>query len=413
MNWWATRDFTKPLTEPPLGSGPYKVEKFELGRSVTYVRDPNWWARDMPTGRGFFNFDRVRIEYFRDPTVAFQAFKAGQIDWHQENISKQWATGYDFPAAANGLVRRDEIPHQLPLGIQGWLFNTRRPQFADARVREALGQVFDFEWMNKNLFYGAYTRTKSYFGNTAQESTGLPDDAELKLLAPFRDQVPPEAFTQPFELPATDGSGNNREGLRRALDLLKQAGWTVKDRKLQDASGQPMSFTILLNDPTIERVALPYQQWLQRLGIDVRVRTVDPAQFERLTDDYDFDMTTMIYPGGDLPGNELRDYFSCQGGKVQGGSNIAGICSPAIDSLIETAINAQDRPSLAAAGRAMDRLLLRGWYMVPNWHDTVFKVASWNRFARPDKPIRDGFVLDDWWIDPALAAKTDPARGGQ
>ncbi len=411
MKWWTTRDFTKPLTEPPLGSGPYKVGKFELGRTVTYVRDPNWWARDMPTGRGFFNFDRVRIEYFRDPTVAFQAFKAGQIDWRQENISKQWATGYDFPAVSSGLVLKEQIPEGLPIGIQGWIMNTRRPQFSDPRVREALGQVFDFQWMNKNLFYDVYTRTKSYFGNTAQESTGLPDDAEKALLAPFKDEIPPALLTQPFELPVTDGSGNNREGLLKALNLLKQAGWTIKDRKLVDANGQQMKFTILLDDPTLERIALPYQQWMQRLGIEVGVRTVDPAQFERLTDAYDFDMTTMIYPGSDLPGNELRDYFSCEGGKVDGGSNIAGVCSKATDSLIETIINAQDRTSLATAGRALDRLLLWNWYMIPNWNDSVFKIAAWNRFGRPDQKIRDGFVLDDWWIDPALAAKTDAQRG--
>jgi microcin C transport system substrate-binding protein len=412
MKWWATRDFTKPLTEPPVGSGPYKVESFELGRSVTYVRDPNWWARDMPTGRGFHNFERVRIEYFRDPTVAFQGFKAGQIDYRQENISKQWATAYDFPAVQSGLVRKDEIEHHLPLGIQGWIFNTRRPQFADRRVREALGQVFDFEWMNKNLFFGAYERTTSYFGNTAQEAKGLPDPAELALLDPFKDSIPPEVFTKPFTLPETDGSGNNREGLRRALTLLEQAGWKVQDRKLVDASGKQMAFTILLNDPTLERIALPYQQWLQRLGIEVGVRTVDSAQFERLTDEYDFDMTTIIYPGSDVPGNELRDEFSCEGGKIQGGANLAGICDKAVDSLVQTAIHAQDRRSLGAAGRALDRLLLYGWYMVPNWHDSKFKIATWNRFARPDVKIRDGFVLDDWWIDPVLAAKTDAAKGG-
>lgn len=412
MKWWSTRDFTKPLTEAPLGSGPYKVEKFELGRSVTYVRDPNWWARDMPTGRGFHNFDRVRIEYFRDPTVAFQAFKAGQIDYRQENISKQWATAYDFPAVANGLVRKDEIEHHLPLGIQGWIFNTRRPQFADRRVREALGQVFDFEWMNKNLFFGAYDRTTSYFGNTAQEAKGLPGPGELALLDPFKSGIAPEVFTLPFALPKTDGSGNNREGLRRALTLLEQAGWKIRDRKLVDASGKPMAFQILLNDPTLERIALPYQQWLQRLGIDVSVRTVDSAQFERLTDKYDFDMTTLIYPGSDLPGNELRDEFSCEGAKIQGGANLAGICDKAIDSLVATAINAQDRETLGTAGRALDRLLLNGWYMVPNWHDSKFKIATWNRFARPKVEIRDGFVLDDWWIDKDLAAKTDPAKGG-
>ncbi|MGI4953758.1 MAG: extracellular solute-binding protein [Janthinobacterium lividum] len=409
-HWWASRDFTRPLTEPPLGSGPYRVEGFQLGRTVTYVRDPNWWARDMPTGRGAFNFDRVRIEYFRDPTVLFQAFKAGQIDYRQENISKQWATGYDFPAVERGLVRKEPIAHKLPLGIQGWVFNTRREQFKDARVREALGQVFDFEWMNKNLFFDAYTRTTSYFGNTENESKGLPGADELALLAPFRDRLPPALFTEPFTLAATDGSGNNRDGLRRALGLLKDAGWTIKDRKLVDAAGKPMAFSILLNDPTLERVALPYQQWLQRLGIEVSIRTVDSAQFERLTDAFDFDMTTMIYPGSDLPGSELRDSFSCIGARTEGSANLSGVCDPALDALIETAINAKDRPSLHAAARAIDRILLRSWVMVPNWNDTKFKIATWNRFGRPGVPIRDGFVLDSWWVDPALAAATDAAR---
>ena len=409
-HWWDSRDFTRPLTEPPLGSGPYKVDSFQLGRTVTYVRDPNWWARDMPTGRGVFNFDRVRIEYFRDPTVLFQAFKAGQIDYRQENISKQWETGYDFAAVERGLVVKEAIPHKLPLGIQGWVFNTRRDQFRDPRVREALGQVFDFEWMNKNLFFNAYTRTTSYFGNTENESKGLPGPDELALLAPFKDRLPPALFTEPFTLAATDGSGNNRDGLRRALALLKDAGWTIKDRKLVDAAGKPMAFTILLHDPTLERVALPYQQWLQRLGIEVSIRTVDTAQFERLTDAFDFDMTTMIYPGGELPGTELRDSFSCIAAKTEGSSNMSGVCDPALDALIETAINAKDRPSLHAATRAIDRILLRGWYMVPNWNDTRFKLATWRRFARPDLPIRTGFVLDGWSIDPALAAKTDAAR---
>lgn len=410
MKWWATRDFSKPLTEPPLGSGPYKVDKFELGRSVSYVRDPNWWARDRPTGRGLANFDTVKIEYFRDPTVAFQAFKAGQIDYRQENISKQWATGYDFPAVTSGLVTKAEIPHELPIGIQGWLFNTRRPQFADRRVREALGQLFDFQWMNKNLFFGVYDRTTSYFGNTAQEAKGLPDPGELTLLEPFKDAIAPEVLTQPFSLAVTDGSGNNREGLKRALTLLEQAGWKIRDRKLVDASGKQMAFTILLSDPSLERIALPYQQWVQRLGVEVSVRTVDPAQFERLTDDYDFDMTTMIYPGSELPGNELRDEFSCEGGKIQGGANLAGICDKAVDAMVQHAIDATDRATLATAGRALDRLLLTGWYMVPNWHDSKFKIATWRRFGHPDVKIRDGFVLDSWWVDPALAAKTDASR---
>jgi microcin C transport system substrate-binding protein len=410
--WWATRDFTKPLTEPPMGSGPYIIKSFELGRTITYVRDPNWWARDRPTGRGQFNFDTVRIEYFRDSTVLFEAFKAGQIDWRQENISKQWATAYDFPAVASGLVQKLPIPNKLPIGIQGWIFNTRRKIFQDPRVREALGQVFDFEYLNNTLFFNAYTRTDSFFGNTPGQSTGLPDAAELKLLEPFRDSLPPAIFTEPYVLPKTDGSGNNREGLRRALTLLKDAGWTVKDRKLVDANGQQMTFSILLYDPGMERVALPYQQWLQRLGIEVTVRTVDTAQFERLTDAFDFDMSDIIYPGGELPGNELRDYFACIGGKTEGGGNLAGICHPAVDSLVQTIIDAHDRDTLFTALRALDRILLRGWTMIPQWHSSVFNIAAWNRFGRPTQPIRTGFVMDNWWIDPALSAKTDAARKG-
>ena len=405
--WWSTRDFTKPLTEPPLGSGPYRVEKFDLGRSVTYARDPNWWARDRPTGIGFHNFDRVRIEYFRDPTIAMQAFKAGQIDYRQENISKEWATGYDFPAVRDGLVRRDEIQHKLPVGIQGFIMNTRRPMFTDTRVREAMGQVFDFEWMNKNLFFSTYVRSHSYFGNTAQEATGLPDAAEQALLAPFRDKVPPDVFTEPFRVPATDGSGNNREGLRRALALLKNAGWTVRDRKLVDGAGKQMAFTILLNDPSLERVALPYQQWLQRLGIEVGIRTVDSAQYERLTDDFDFDMTTIIYPGSDLPGNELRDYYSCIGAKTPGGGNLAAVCDPAVDALIEQAVAwrriAARSPPLA--GRSTDCCFAAGI-----WCRTGTTSGSMSRFGTASGAPASRSATASCWIAGGSTRACPPRR---
>jgi microcin C transport system substrate-binding protein len=404
------RDFSKPLTDPPIGSGPYRIASFELGRSVTYERRPDWWAVDQPTGKGTNNFGHVRIEYFRDSTVAMEAFKAGQIDLRTENIAKNWATAYDFPAVARGLVIKRDFVHHLPTGMQGYAMNTRRPVFANPLVRQAMAEVFDFEWANKNLFYSSYTRTLSYFNNSPLASSGIPQGEELKLLEPYRKGLPPELFTEPFKLPVTDGSGNNREQLRRALDLLQQAGWSVKERKLVDKDGNQMSFTILLDEPSLERVALPYVQLLQKLGIDAKVRTVDPAQYQHLTDDFDFDMVMMIYPEGDLPGNELRGYFSCAAVKAQGSFNLPGICDPAVDALIERIVLAQDRETLTTAARALDRVLLSRWFVVPNWDSRIFHIAYWDRFGHPDKPIREGFNFDTWWVDAAKSEAIAAAR---
>jgi len=396
-HWFAGRDFTAPLTDIPPGSGPYRIERVDFGREIVYARRPDWWARDLPIARGTENFDRVKVEYFRDATVAMEAFKAGQIDIRMENIARNWATGYDFPAARDGRVRRAEIRHHLPTGMQGFAMNTRRAPFQDRRVREALTLAFDFEWMNKTLFYGAYTRTLSYFSNSDLAATGLPDAEELKLLAPFRDRLPPELFTQPYTLPVTDGSGNNRPQLRAALALLKQAGWSVKDRALVDRNGQPMRFTFLLPDPSYERVALPYAETLRKLGIDVSVRTVDPAQYQHMMDNYDYDMTLTGFPEGDLPGNEQRDYWSCASARTSGEMNLMGVCDPAVDALVEKVVNAPDRASLRTAARALDRVLLWGFYAVPNWHSQTWNVAWWDRFAEPGIPFREGFNLDTWW----------------
>jgi microcin C transport system substrate-binding protein len=409
-HFFAGRDFSAPLTDAPIGSGPYRISSFELGRSITFTRNPDWWAKDMPTGRGTNNFDRVRIEYFRDSTVAMQAFKAGEIDLRSENISKNWATAYDFPAVNDGQVIKDDFPHHLPTGMQGYAMNTRRTIFADPRVRQAIAWVFDFQWTNKNLFYGAYSRTTSYFENSDLASSGVPQGNELKLLEPYRSELPPDLFTKPFTLPVTDGSGNNRQELLYALHLLEQAGWKVKQRKLIGPNGEPMSFTILLDDPSLERVALPYVQSLQKLGMDVRVRTVDPAQYQHLTDNFDFDMTMQVYPESDIPGNELRDYWSCASAKAQGSMNLPGVCDPAVDALIEKIVAAQDRDTLNTAGRALDRVLLWRWYMVPNWDNRIFHIAHWNRFGHPDKPIREGFNFDTWWVDPARSAALAAAR---
>lgn len=408
-HWWQGRDFAAPLTDPPLGSGPFRVGHYEFGRTLTLERVEDWWARDLPTGKGMHNFN-LRTEYFRDATVALQAFKSGQVDYRLENIAKVWATEYDFPAVQKGFVKKRAFPESLPEGMQGFFMNLRRPVFADRRVREAMVQVFDFEWENRTLFFGQYVRTKSYFTGTEFASSGLPSPDELALLEPFRAQLPPEVFGKEFTLPVTDGSGNNREGLKRALDLLKQAGWEIKDRKLVNAAGQQMNFEILLNEPGYERITLPFVQWVQRLGIEVRVRTVDPSQYQHLTDDFDFDMTMVRMGGTDSPGNEQFDNWSCAASKEVGSDNICGVCSPAVEALIGKIVTASTRPQLIAAARALDRVLLWGWYTVPHWHIDTARIVWWDRFGFVDRPIRTGVAFDSWWIDPQRAAATDSAR---
>ncbi len=409
-HWFEGRPFDTPLNDAPLGSGPYRVAGFELGRSVTYERMADYWAANLPVGRGFNNFGTIRHEYFRDATVAMQAFKAGDIDFRQENISKNWATAYDFPAVEKGMVVKQQLPFSLPAGMQGWAMNTRRQVFQDRRVREALAWAYDFEWANKNLFYGVYVRTLSYFSNSDLASSGLPSPAERALLDPFAKDLPPELFTTAFTLPVTDGSGNNRVELRRSLELLQQAGWTEKDRKLVDADGKQMSFTILLEDQSLERVALPYVQTLIRLGINANVRTVDPSQYQHLLDGFDYDMTMAVFPESDMPGSEQRDDWTSVAAKSAGSSNLMGVSNPAIDAIVEKLIGAQDMPTLTTAARALDRALLWGWYLVPQWHTSSVNVAYWNRLGRPDVPVRPGFVFDSWWVDPGKAAATEAWR---
>ncbi len=409
-HWWEGRDFSRPLTDPPLGSGPYRVGAVDFGRSVVYQRVPEYWAANLPTARGRFNIDRIHLEYFRDATVAFEAFKAGKIDFRQENIAKQWATAYDFPALQRGLAKKEMLRQHLPTGMQGFAMNTRRPLFKDRRVRHALALAFDFEWCNINLFYNAYTRTTSYFSNSDLACSGLPAGEELALLEPFRAELPPELFIEPFRVPVTDGSGNNRDNLRAALGLLREAGYMVKDRKLVGADGAPFRFEILLSEPAFERVALPYVQWLGRLGIDAHVRTVDPAQYQRLTDAFDYDMTVAVIPETDNPGNEQLGYWSCASAAQEGSDNVMGVCSPVIDALVKLVVNAPDYDHLVPRVRALDRVLLWNWYMVPHWYLQWVRIAYWNRFGRPGKAVRTGLAFDSWWVDQTLAAATDAAR---
>jgi microcin C transport system substrate-binding protein len=401
--WWATRDFEKVSLEIPLGSGPYKVDSFDVGRSIAYRRVDDWWAKDLWMNRGRNNFDVIRYEYYRDVTVQFEAFKAGDLDVRQENIARNWATAYDIPAVRDGRIQRAEIPHELPTGMQCFAFNTRRDYFKDKRVREAIGTMFDFAWSNKNLFYGMYKRNISFFGNSELASSGLPTPAELKYLEPLRGKIPDEVFTKEFKLPEADGTGNVRDLARRALSLLKEAGWEIKDGKMTDTkTGKKLAFEMLLNDASFERVVLPYKQNLERIGIDMSVRTVDTAQFKRREDDFDFDMMVDSFPQSLSPGNEQRDFWGSKAADSKGSRNSVGIKDAAIDSLIETLIAAPDRESLINVTRALDRVLLWSTFVVPNWHSNVANVAYWNRFDRPAKSARYApFAFDTWWIDEA------------
>jgi microcin C transport system substrate-binding protein len=404
--YWRTRDFEKTTLEAPLGSGPYTVESVDPGRSITYRRKPNYWGAKLPVNVGRNNFDTIRHDYYRDATVALEAFKAGEYDFRVENIAKSWATGYDSPALQKGLMIKENLAHERPTGMQGFVFNTRHELFKDSRVREALSYAFDFEWTNKNLFYGAYDRTTSYFSNSELASRGLPSADELKILEPYRGRVSDAVFTQTYTPPTTDGSGNNRSNLREGLRLLKQAGWVVKDGRLTNQkTGQPFEFELLLVSPSFERVALAFKRNLNRLGIDMRVRTVDAAQYQKRVEDFDFDMIVAVRGQSLSPGNEQRDFWSSAKADISGSRNLAGIKDPVVDELIESIISAPDRESLIHRTRAMDRVLLRGHYVIPHWHLRSFRLAYWDKFGRPAHPPKYDLGFDTWWIDTTKKAK--------
>ena len=404
-HYWEGRDFTRATLEPPLGSGPYKVDSVDPGRSITFRRVENYWGAKLPVRVGANNFDVMRYEYYRDRTVQREAFKAGEFDLFLENTAKDWALSYDFPALRAGLVKKEEIRHELPTGMQGFAFNTRRPMFQDVRVRQALGEVFDFEWMNKALFFGQYTRTSSYFSNSELASSGLPTPAELKILEPYRGRIPDEVFTQEYKVPATDGSGNIRDNMRRAFALLKDAGWVVRDGALvNEKTGQPFAFELLLDSPAFERVGLAYARNLKRLGITMRIRTVDTAQYQRRMDNFDFDMTVEVFAQSLSPGNEQRDFWGSLAAGEPGSRNLVGIKDPVIDELIDILIAAPDRQSLIDRTRALDRVLLWNFYVIPNWHSRIFRVVYWDKFGHPAVTPKYDFGFNTWWIDAQKAA---------
>lgn len=396
--YWAERDFEASTLEAPLGSGPYRVGSFEAGRHIAYQRDPNYWGADLAVNRGHYNFDTIRYDYYRDTTVALEAFRAGAYDLRVENIAREWATGYDFPARRDGRVVLKEFETHLPSGMQGFVMNQRRPQFADPRVRKALALAFDFEWANQNLFHGAYARTNSYFDNSELAARGLPSPEELELLEPWRDHLPEEVFTTEYNAPTTTGEGGIRANLRRALELLEEAGWTVQNGTLRHtASGEPMRFEILLDSPTFERVTNPYVQSLRRLGIDATVRTVDASQAQNRERDYDFDMVVNVWGQSLSPGNEQREFWGSEAARLPGSRNLAGVSNPAIDALIEQVIAAPDRDSLVIRTRALDRALQWQHLVVPHWHSRSIRIAHWDRFGLPETVPLRGPQLTAWW----------------
>jgi microcin C transport system substrate-binding protein len=398
--YWSKHDFEKTTLESPLGSGPYRVESVDPGRSIVYRRAKDYWGAKLAVRVGQNNFETIRYDYYRDTTVALEAFKAGQYDFRQENVAKNWATAYNTPAVSQGLIKKQEIPNQVPTGMQAFVYNTRRPVFQDRRLRQALGYAFDFEWTNKNLFYGAYTRTKSYFSNSELASSGLPAPDELKILEPFRAQLPPEVFTKPYEPPRTDGSGDIRSNLREAIALLKEAGWTVQGQKLVNArTGEPLQFEVLLSDPSFERIALPFVKNLERLGVTARVRTVDTAQYQNRLDNFDFDMTVAVWGQSLSPGNEQTDMWTSERAREPGSRNLSGIRDPVVDKLVALVISAPDRESLVARTRALDRALLWGFYGIPHWHIQGFRVAYWDKFDRPRVAPKYALGFDGWWVD--------------
>ncbi len=402
--WVGNKSFEKVVTELPVGSGPYVVDKYDLGKNITYKRNPAYWARDLGTRRGMFNFDRITFKYYNDDTVQLQAFKAGEFDFIHVLNSKQWASNYVGPLFDNGSIKREELAHRNNAGMQGFVFNLRRPLFKDKRTRKAIALVFDFEWSNKNLFYNQYKRNNSYFSNSELASSGLPKGDELALLKPFSSKLPPEVFAAEWQAPTTIAPGGLRDNLREAKELLARAGWKLKQGILQNAQGEKLEFEILLAQKAFGRIVEPFAQNLTKLGVKLTYRTVDVALYQRRIDTRDFDMVVSSFGQSQSPGNEQINYWHSSTADQEGSNNIIGIKDPVVDALIEKIIYASDRAQLVTATHALDRVLLNGEYLVPNWYTPVHRVAYQKNLAYPAKlPLYyspETWMLRTWWVKP-------------
>jgi microcin C transport system substrate-binding protein len=408
--YYATRAFDESTLDIPLGSGPYKVGKFEANRFIEFERVKDWWGADLPVSRGSFNFDVVRYEYYRDRDVAFEGFTGRNYLFREEFTARVWATRYDFPAVKDGRVKLETLPDNSPHGAQGWFINTRRDKFKDVRVREALNLAFDFEWTNKTIMYGAYTRTRSPFQNSDMMASGMPSPDELKLLEPFRGKIPDEVFGEPFVPPVTDGSGQDRALLRKAAQSLAAAGLKVRDGKLRLPNGDPFQIEFLVDEPSLEPHHAPYIKNLGVLGIGATLRIVDPVQYRARVEDFDFDIAMENFSMSATPGDNVRPFFTSQAAKTKGSYNLAGISDPAMDALVEKIVAADNRADLTTACRALDRLFRAGRYWVPQWYRANHPIAYWDLFAHPAKLPRYAQGVgapENWWSDPAKLAKVE------
>jgi microcin C transport system substrate-binding protein len=406
--YYATRKFDETTLDPPLGSGPYKVGRFEQGRFLEFERVKDWWGASLPVARGQNNFDVLRYDYYRDRETAFEGFSAKSYTFREEFTSRVWATRYDFPAIRDGRVKRETIPDERPSGAQGWMINTRREKFRNPKLREAFAYAFDFEWANKNLMFGSYARTQSYFQNSDMMSKGKPSAEELALLKPFRDKLPKEVFGEPWAPPVSDGSGQDRRLLRQASKLLNEAGWTIKNGKRVNGKGEPLTVEFLV----FERVSEPhhalYLKNLAALGIDATTRLVDPVQYRARVQEFDYDITMNRLVFSLTPGDTLRNVFSSATANSKGSFNYSGVSDPVVDALVDGAIKANSRSSLNVAVRCLDRVLRAGHYWVPGWYKPSHWIAYWEMFGRPDtKPRYARGIPETWWFDAAKAAKLE------
>ena len=400
-HYWENKNFEETTLEIPIGSGPYRIKDFDAGRSITYELDNNYWGKNIPIKKGTENFGIIQYEYYKDRSIEREAFKSGDIDFFSENSSKEWATSYEIPAVKNNLIKKDLISHENPQGMQAFVYNTRREIFKDKKVREALSYAFDFEWTNKNLFYGAYKRTDSFFENSELASSGLPSGRELDLLHSYMDQLPQQMFKTEFNVPETDGSGFIRKELQKATELLKQSGWILKEGNLvHNNTGKKFVFEILLVSPAFERIVLPFVDNLKKLGIEVSVRTIDSAQYQNRIDSFDFDMIVSTFSQSLSPGNEQRNFWGSDAAKTNGSRNIIGIENDVIDLLIEKVISDKNREELIQSTRALDRVLLWGHYVIPQWHISSYRTLYWDIFDKPEIRPKYSLGTNTWWIDP-------------